>query len=248
VSAGYDAGLFEAIAAVESRSFWFRARNRLVVSTLRRHFPEAKSLLEVGSGTGFVLSALHEAFPDMRLVGTELFEEGLEIARRRLPDVELVRLDAERLPYDAEFDVVGAFDVLEHLRKDEAALTGMRRALRPGGGLLLLVPQHPRLWSEADEVAHHVRRYRRDSLARKVVDAGFQVIETSSFVSSLLPAMIVSRAVRRMRSKPYDPVAELHPGPLNGVFERILDGERHLIERGLSLPAGGSLLVVALRA
>jgi SAM-dependent methyltransferase len=248
VSAGYDAGLFEAIAAVESRSFWFRARNRLIVSTLRRHFPDAKSLLEVGSGTGFVLGALHEAFPDMRLVGTELFEEGLEIARRRLPDVEFARLDAEELPYEAEFEVVGAFDVLEHLREDEAALAGMWRALRPKGGLLLLVPQHPRLWSEADEVAHHVRRYRRASLVAKVEAAGFEVVETSSFVSSLLPAMIVSRAVRRVRGRPYDPVSELRPGPLNGIFERILDGERHLIERGLSLPAGGSLLVVARRA
>lgn len=248
MSAGYDAGLFKAIAAVEPLSFWFRARNRLVVSTLRRHFPEAKSLLEVGSGTGFVLSAIHEAFPETRLTGTELFEEGLEIARRRLPGVELLRLDAERLPYEAEFDVVGAFDVLEHLREDEAALAGMCRALRPEGGLLLLVPQHPRLWSEADEVAHHVRRYTRSSLVAKVEAAGFEVLETTSFVSSLLPAMIVSRAVRRMRRRPYDPVSELHPGPLNGVFERILDGERRLIERGLSLPAGGSLLVVARRA
>src|SRR5918994_2471212 len=90
----YDAALFEALAAVEADSFWFRARNRLIVSTLRRHFPAAGSLLELGCGTGFVLAALREAFPAWRLVGSELYEEGLAVARARLFRVELVQADA----------------------------------------------------------------------------------------------------------------------------------------------------------
>jgi SAM-dependent methyltransferase len=247
VTAGYDASLYEAIARAEPESFWFRARNRLIVSVLRRRFPDAGSLLEVGCGTGFVLAGLRDAFPELRLVGSELFEEGLEIARRRLPDVELVRLDALEMPFENEFDVVGAFDVLEHVDEDERALAGMRRALRPGGGLVLLVPQHPRLWSEMDAVAHHVRRYGRRELAAKVERAGFEVVEASSFVAALLPAMVLSRAARRALRRPYDPIAELRPGALNGLFERVLDGERRLIERGVSLPAGGSLLLVARR-
>lgn len=247
MSSGYDATLFEAIARAEPESFWFRARNRLIVSVVRRHFPDARSLLEVGCGTGFVLAGLRDAFPALRLVGSELFEEGLAIARHRLPDVELVQLDALEMAFPDEFDVVGAFDVLEHVDEDERALRGMQRALRPGGGLLLLVPQHPRLWSEMDAVAHHVRRYTRRDLAAKVARAGFEVVEASSFVSALLPAMVLSRAVRRALRRPYDPIAELRPGRLNGLFERILDGERRLIERGVSLPAGGSLLLVARR-
>jgi len=123
-------------------------------------------------------------------------------------------------------------------------LAQMRGAVRAGGGVILLVPQHPRLWSAMDDVAHHVRRYTRRELVGKVRRAGFEVERATSFVSSLLPAMIASRAARRLSRKPYDPVAELRPGALNGVLERILDGERRLIERGVSLPAGGSLLVV----
>lgn len=245
MSSGYDASLYEAIARAEPESFWFRARNRLVVSVLARHFPDARSLLEVGCGTGFVLAGLREAFPGMRLVGSELLEEGLEVARKRLPDdVELVQLDAGEMPFESEFDVVGAFDVLEHVEDDERALAGMRRAVRDRGGLLLLVPQHPRLWSEMDVVARHARRYTRRDLVAKVERAGFEVVAASSFVSSLLPAMVVSRLARKLLRRPYDPVKELTPGPLNGVLERVLDGERCLIERGWSLPAGGSLLVV----
>ena len=120
----------------------------------------------------------------------------------------------------------------------------MNAGARPGGGIVVLVPQHPRLWSAMDDLAHHVRRYTRRELVGKVRGAGFRVERATSFVSSLPPAMVASRLARRLSPRPYDPVAELRPGRLNGVFERILDGERRLIERGVSLPAGGSLLVV----
>ena len=243
-SAGYDASLFERIAAIEGRSFWFRERNRLVVSTLRRHFPDARDLLDVGCGTGGVLAALREAFPSLRLVGTDLFEEGLEIARARGPGVELVQLDARDLPYRAEFDVVGAFDVLEHVDRDDLVLQSMHRAVRPGGGVIILVPQHRRVWSEMDAIAQHERRYSRAELVEKVTQAGFAVETVTSFVAALLPAMALSRLPRRLLRRPYDPVRELEPGPLNPVFERILGAERRLIDRGVSLPFGGSLLLV----
>ena len=242
---GYDAGLYESIARVEPSSFWFRARNRLIVSTIRRHAPRARSLLEVGGGTGFVLLALREAFPGLRLVGADLFAEGLEVAHRRLHAVELQELDATHLPYEEEFDVVGAFDVLEHIEDDTEALRRMANAARRGGVVLLLVPQHPRLWSRMDTLAHHIRRYTRRGLLTKVDEVGLEPVETSSFVSALLPAMIAARMARRALRRPFDPIAELLPGPLNGLFERVLDGERRLIERGVSLPVGGSLLVVA---
>ena len=242
---GYDAQLFERIAEAEPRSFWFNARNRLIVSAVRQHFPWAESLLEVGCGTGYVLAAIHNAFPGLRLVGTELLSQGLDIARARLPRVELHEADVRSLPYESDFDVVGAFDLLEHVEEDEQALVHLARAVRPGGGLILLVPQHPRLWSGMDDVARHVRRYTRGDLTSKVSRTGLDVVAASSFVSVLLPAMAASRAASRVFRRPYDPVAELVPGAFNGLFERILDGERRLIERGVSLPFGGSLLVVA---
>lgn len=244
---GFDPELFEPLAGVEERSFWFRARNRLIVSTFRRRFPAAQSFLEIGCGSGVVLAALHKAFPALHLTGSELYEEGLDIARRRLPDADLVILDARELPYVDAFDIVGAFDVLEHIDEDELVLGQMLRAARPGGGVLILVPQHPWLWSEHDEIVEHRRRYTRKELVTKAERAGIDVVEVTSFVSSLLPAMAVSRAVDRVRKKT-DPIANLEPGPLNVVLEKMLDGERRLIEKGVSLPFGGSLMLVGRKA
>ena len=248
MSGGYDDELFRRIAEAEPRSFWYRARAKLIVDVVRKHFPGARDLLEVGSGSGGVLLALRRAFPELRLVGAEPSVEGLSIARERLPsEIELVELDARAMPYREAFDVVGAFDVLEHIDDDDAVLGGLVQALRPGGGVIVLVPQHPRLWSDMDRVARHVRRYRRGELRRKAEAAGLEVEYIGSFVSALLPVMIVSRAVRRLSRRAYDPVAELEPGFLNPVFEFVLDGERKLIGRGVSLPFGSSLLLVGRR-
>lgn len=158
------------------------------------------------------------------------------------------RLDVLDLPFAGEFDVACALDVLEHVAKDGDALLKMRTALRPGGGALVLVPQHRWLWSGADTLAHHRRRYRRSEMMSTMRGAGFEVPFVSSFVTSLLPALALSRVVRRGAFEVEDLRRTLAPGRLNGPFERMLDAERWLIaDRGVSLPVGGSLVVVAMR-
>jgi SAM-dependent methyltransferase len=247
-SGGFDEGSFEHLPLAEEGSFWFRSRNSLIVWALRRYFPNAESMLEVGCGTGFVLAGVRDAFPHMRLVGGELFPAGLEVAARRVPDAELLELDARRLPFEAEFDIVGAFDVLEHIEEDETALLEIHTALRPGGGLLVTVPQHPALWSAVDEYSRHVRRYRRRELLTKLRAARFEVVHSTSFVSLLLPVLALSR--RRFRGKKaFDPLSEYCAPPfVDSALGWVLTAERALIRVGLSLPAGGSLLAVARRA
>ena len=245
---GFDPDAFERLAALEQGSFWFRARNRLISWATSRYFPAARSFLEVGCGTGFVLAGLRRAIPRLRLVGGELHLQGLEHAAARLPEVELLQVDARRLPFAEEFDVVGAFDVLEHIADDRGALAELHAAVRPGGGLLITVPQHPWLWSAMDEYGEHQRRYRRAELAAKVTAAGFELRRLTSFVTALLPAMAAMRLRERLRPAPLDPTAELAtPALLNRALERVMDLERAAIERGHDLPVGGSLLAVAVR-
>jgi SAM-dependent methyltransferase len=160
-----------------------------------------------------------------------------------------MQLDARRLPFRDEFDVVGAFDVIEHIDEDRAVLAELRAAAAPGGGVLLTVPQHPALWSEFDARAGHVRRYRARELRQKVVEAGLEIVRMTSFVALLLPFMYLSRRAQRSPGADYDPLAELRIAPwLNRLLEGVLGAERALISAGLSFPAGGSLLVVARRA
>ena len=110
-------------------------------------------------------------------------------------------MDARRIPFECEFDVVGAFDVLEHLVEDESALAQMFNAARPGGGLLVTVPQQRYLWSASDEYAMHQRRYSRAELRAKVESAGFQIERITSFNSLLLPLMILSRMQQKRHQR-----------------------------------------------
>jgi SAM-dependent methyltransferase len=247
-NSGFDAAQFAEYASLEASNFWFRSRNRLILWALERHFPVARRFLEVGCGTGFVLSGIAQAHPGLAVTGSEVATEGLGFAARRMPGATLVQMDARRIPYRAEFDVAGAFDVIEHIEDDRAVLKELRSALMPGGGLLLTVPQHPSLWSEYDARAHHVRRYTAPELRAKVEEAGFEILRMTSFVTLLLPLMFASRLTQRAPRADYDPLAELKIArPLNWLLEKALDFERLLIRAGLPLPAGGSLLLIARR-
>lgn len=244
--AGFRPEAFEQLAALEAKNFWFRARNRLIVWALKRHFPTMQRYLEIGCGTGYVLAGVAQAYPAATLVGSEIFSVGLAYAASRAKTAELIQMDARQIPYVEEFDVIGAFDVLEHIEEDEVVLAAMLHALRPGGGVAITVPQHPWLWSTADESACHVRRYKVGELRKKVLRAGFKLEFETSFVSLLLPAMLASRLTKQRANAQEHSMSELSlPTWLNRVFEMVMDLERCLIRNGLRLKLGGSCLLIA---
>lgn len=243
---GYRGDYFAPLAEIESRHFWFRARNQVILYALRRYFADMKSFLEIGCGTGFVLSGVRETFPAIALAGAEYFAEGLAFAQGRVPEAAFYKLDARQLPFSAEFDVIGAFDVIEHIKEDERVLAEMYRAVKPGGGIILTVPQHRFLWSVADEYKHHERRYARADLIDKVKKAGFTPVYTTSFVSTLLPVMLLSRLIQNRAKKRPDRMTELRIKPIpNRVMSAVMGAEVFAIRRGIRLPMGGSLLLIA---
>ena len=244
---GFRPEYFEALAKLEAGHFWFRARNRIILWGLRKYFPHMRRYLEIGCGTGFVLSAVAAAHRDATLTGSEVFSAGLPYAAGRVPGAELLQMDARKIPYAEHFDVVGAFDVLEHIREDEAALRAIHGALRHGGGLVLTVPQHPWLWSRQDELACHERRYTVKELVGKLDRAGFKVRLCTSFVSLLLPLMWMTRRLGTDPAKE-DTMSELRIGnTANRLLGSIMSLEFAALRLGVRFPIGGSLLIVAER-
>ena len=136
----FDPAFYADLAAAETANFWFCGRNRLIIWALRRHFPRMRRFLEVGCGTGFVLAGVAQAFPSTALSGSEIFTAGLSFAARRVSTAKLLQMDARDLPYENEFDVIGAFDVLEHIEADEQVLGEMYRAVLHDGCLLYTSP------------------------------------------------------------------------------------------------------------
>lgn len=245
---GMEPDAHHRLDGLQDASFWFRARNGLIRDLVTRHFPSAERVLEIGCGTGFVLQALQSALPRSRLSGSDIYLNGLPYAAQRVgPQVSLFQMDARHIPYVEEFDLICAFDVVEHINDDGRVLDEIRRALRPSGGVLLSVPQHPFLWSRVDEISFHKRRYRLGELEAKCRKAGLEVIRSTSFVTALLPLMLLQRRLRSRRAD-YDAEAELAlPRGLDRALEFVLEWERKSVRAGLSLPVGGSRFVAARR-
>jgi SAM-dependent methyltransferase len=243
---GYNPESFELLASVEAIHFWFLGRNSILRDCLSRYFSGAMNILEIGCGTGFVLSNVRLVFPDARLSGSDIFTEGLGFAKQRVPDATLFQMDAMHIPFRNEFDVIGAFDVLEHIDDDQAALAQIYQACQPGGGVILTVPQHPWLWSGTDDYAHHKRRYTRSELVEKTERAGFKVEYVSAFISLLLPAMLLSRLMQRSSHAGEQIDTGLHIGKIsNTLFAAVMKVERWMMARGWRFSLGGSLLLVA---
>lgn len=227
--------------------YWFRPRASMISWALAHYFPTATSFLDAGCGAGSVLEAIRAADPAIELTGADASPDALQLVAKRVPGTCLLQMDATRIPFRDHFDAVGSFDVIEHLDDDSAALRELRSAVKPGGGVLITVPQHEWLWSAEDDAGGHKRRYRRRGLRDAIEGAGLKLERVTSYVFTLLPAM----AAVRFRRREITPKAALEqarkPAPGSRTMERILSAEVSLIKRGVSLPAGGSLFAVARR-
>lgn len=249
----YPAAAFAQLAELEAESFWFQSRNQILLSTLRRFAPgSGLRYAEIGCGTGFVLAAVAARFPAWSVHGYDIHAEAVAFSRQRAARATVERADLHDLPPGAPFDLIGVFDVLEHLDDDVGALRSLRDRLRPGGHLVLTVPQHPCLWSPYDEAARHRRRYQRTEMHQRLLQAGYKVQYVSSFVTTLWPVLWWRR--RALRNLTPDHAAkltqtDLTPSPVLNLLGRVAMWPDVMAARlGLPLWWGGSLLAVAERS
>jgi SAM-dependent methyltransferase len=227
----FDAERLELIQRLEHEHFWFTGRRRLVERLLERHVGRVGAAVDVGSGTGSLLSLLdHHA---AEVVGIDPLAGAGRVSVGA----------AERLPFaDESIDLVTALDVLEHV-DDRAAVVEFARVLRPRGWVILTVPAFPSLWSERDQRAAHLRRYRRGGLTALLGEASFDVVETAYYQFALFPALVASRIAARFRPAAVVREEDVPPG-LNWTLRRINELEVRL-GAWLRWPFGSTLAVVA---
>jgi SAM-dependent methyltransferase len=176
--------------------------------------------------------------------GLELDEEARALSEKRLgrkvmstPLPELAGVPNRR------YDLIGAFDVIEHIADDQAALTSIAAKLKPSGKFVMTVPAHQWMWSSHDVVNHHKRRYSKGAL-KALLDASPMRLERIGYFNSLLfPLAVAQRGASKLRRED-DADVRLPPAPLNAALERIFAAERYLVGR-LPLPPGLSLFAVA---
>jgi SAM-dependent methyltransferase len=245
-----DPSEFEKHERLEETHWWFEGRRRCIAAVLDAHVRSqaGRRILDVGCGTGGM-------FPMLARYGTvsgaEFSADARERAHRRFPDVEVSECALpDRLP-DGPFELITAFDVVEHLDDPVASLRALGKRLAPGGQLVVTVPAFQFLWSQHDVVLQHRRRYSEPLLRQHLTGAGFQVSYLSFFNTGLFPAVAAARALGRITNGSGggggDSDLKALPGPLNTALTLFFGAEAHLLKR-TRLQVGVSLIAVAEQA
>lgn len=210
--------------------WWYVARTRLLQKVLGSWVSAGARVLDVGSADGPSVSWLGDR------VAVDIDPRGLRAGG--------VCAAVEALPFaDDRFEVVSAFDVVEHCEDEALALSELRRVATPGGVVLLSVPAYQWMWSRFDVRAGHHRRYTRSRLRRATQRAGLKVERATYVFASTLPFFLAVRLLTKLKGTGGEQVR-----PLPSFVERLLLAITRLDEallRRWNLPAGSSVVMVA---
>ncbi len=247
---GGNAGCY----AVEDASFWFRHRNRCIVTVVNVFPPPSRgAIFDIGAGNGFVSAGLAQA--GFEVVAVEPGPTGAANARSRgLQNVVCATTDSARFKPQS-LPAVGLFDVLEHIADADAFLRSLAELLAAGGLLYATVPAYSWLWSAEDVRAGHFRRYSLTDLSRALTVAGFELV-FASYIFRWLPVPVWLRRTLphwlglSPRSRAAAAVAHDH-ATRGGVRTRLVNAtlafEIDALRQARPMRFGGSCLVVARR-
>jgi len=218
--------------------WWYRARADLLEAALQPYLGEPALTLDVGSADGPSVAWMQGG----RRIALDVNPQGLT------PGMSVCG-SVLALPFaDESFDVVSAFDVVEHCEPEKQAMTELTRVLAPGGRLLLSTPAYQWAWTDHDVWAGHYRRYTRQRLVSAVEAAGLEVLRSTYSFATVFPFFLVERAMRRLRRREPDVRPRLTPTP--PVVEKVLMAgarvDRRLLRKH-DLPFGSSIFVAAVK-
>lgn len=238
-----DRAVYEAMAEDEDHHWWFIGRRAVLAGLIARSAkPEPGGrVLDMGCGSGGNMRMLAE-FGQLDAVE---YDSGARemAAARNVTDVKAGGLpDALDVP-DGRYDLIGLFDVLEHIEDDLDSISVLGRKLSPNGRLVLSVPALQWLWSDHDETHHHFRRYTKTGLRELLEDAGLRVNGVGYFNTILFPVALIQRMLQRLTGLGSN--AARMPSPLvNRALAAAFSLEQHLIGR-IPMPIGLSLWAIA---
>jgi SAM-dependent methyltransferase len=229
------------------RHWWWLARKRVILDTLRAHEPPGGwgDVLDIGCGDGLFFDELAK-LPGVRLVeGVEPAEDLVSASGRHRKNIHVV-------PFDASFDpgrrysLVLMLDVLEHLSDPTTSLRHAISLLEPGGVFLATVPSFMSLWTRHDDLNHHITRYNRATFAALAASAGLRIQRSRYFFHWVAGAKIATRIKESLI--PGEPVSPtVPPSWINRALYTISRLEERVLGP-LQLPYGSSLLVVGTAA
>lgn len=234
----------------ERKHWWFQVRSKIIFTKIKQVIEKYKlsnpSILNIGAATGYTSEILAKLGRVKSLENDkECFEFLVSLNR-----FDCVNASVTKLPFSNEsFDIVCAFDVIEHVQDDMLAVSEMQRVCRSNGVICITVPAYMELWSEHDEINHHIRRYTKSTLLP--LFSKNKIIYQSYFNTILFMPVYFFRKISylffkfkirketRLKSD-----FENNNSIINFIFYRIFIAEAYLMKHFVSLPFGVSFFLM----
>jgi ubiquinone/menaquinone biosynthesis C-methylase UbiE len=239
---------------LERKHWWFIAREKIISNHIKKLIADKKlntqnlKILNVGCGTGRSSQYLSE-FGEV--VSVEYDKHCCEFAAEKT-GLEIINGSITELPFeDNSFDLVCAFDVIEHVEDDQLAVSEMKRVAKSSGIVFITIPAFMSLWSHHDVINHHFRRYKLAqivALFNKVADGN--KLFTSYFNFFLFIPIYITRIVSNwIKSGQNRPGSgsdfeTFKPGIMADLLYKLMLFESKFINRNIKLPFGVSLLYI----
>jgi SAM-dependent methyltransferase len=240
-----DRSYYREYYTLEREHWWFRARSNILSAQLAEmvgRLHRRPTILNIGAALG-ASSEMLSRYGDVTSV--EYDKECCDFVRQHAAR-HFINASITELPFRSGcFDIVCAFDVIEHVQDDARAVLEMIRVCRPGGVVAVTVPAFKLLWSHHDEVNHHQRRYRLPALRQLFQGPGQPILE-SYFNVALFPPIAMLRAVTRLVPQSWirrgagSDFTLVENRWLDGLFYRVLNSETAWLRRGGTFPFGVS--------
>ena len=239
---------YELMHAVEDRMWWYRGLRALAKSQLDRALagsPAGGPVLDAGCGTGGMLRVLGASVAGRPTLGLDFnpVAAGMALAKAGRP---VMSGSVNEMPLgDGTLGGYVSLDVLCHAAVEpERAMGEAHRCLGPGAIAVFNLPAYAWMFSAHDRRTHNARRFTRGEARALMARHGFRILRASYWNTLLFPLMLLHRLIERDDAE--SDVRD-YPRWLDAIFSAALALERAAIGAGISLPFGGSLLVVAAR-
>ncbi len=173
--------------------FWFKAKTALITQLCSRVAGKKKlSILSVGAGTGEDLAYLASIG---QVYAIDIDQQALDLIPAGLV-IEKKCADARDIPYSENtFDLVVAFDVLEHVEQDQQMVDELYRICKSDGWAILTVPAFNALFSGHDKALCHHRRYNKPMM--RTLFKAFKQQDLSYWFFFLFPLAALSRLISK---------------------------------------------------